>query len=158
MDAVVLEKLIAVGFSVLQINWLGVLGVTFGFGLTVMRWVFVSPGHVAAPIVAALTTISMYNGFAVVLVSCNDGILKLFITCVESASLDGALNPIGTFVIFQTYFTLLVKDEKGTSVELDSEHISCAVEKGSLMEGAGFTLKENSFPKLAQELEVAVTE
>ena len=76
MVLVVLEKLIAVVFSVLHINWLAVLGVTIGLGLTVIVCVLIAPGHEAAPIVAAFTTMTIESGSTVIFLILKTGTLN----------------------------------------------------------------------------------
>ena len=60
--------------------------------------------------------------------------------------------------IFQTYFTLLVNEENGTSTVLDSEQISCLLLNGSLIDGAGLIVKENVFGILVHPSILALTE
>jgi hypothetical protein len=67
------------------------------------------------------------------------------------------VSPLGIALIFQIYLTLLVCDEKRTSREFEPEHMDCAFENGSLIDGAGFTVNEKSNGDPSHELAVGVT-
>ena len=66
----------AVVFWVLHINWLTVLEATIGFGLIVIVCVLIAPGHEAAPIVAAFTTMTIESGSTVVFLILKTGTLN----------------------------------------------------------------------------------
>jgi len=122
----------------------------------VMVCVLGSPGQAADPFVNALTSISIVKAAVVELTRLNDGMLNGF-TVLDSVNLLGTVKPVGTDFIFQKQVTSGVSDEKRTSREFEPEHMDCAFENGSLIDGAGFTVNEKSNGDPSHELAVGVT-
>ena len=123
----------------------------------VMVCIFGSPGQAADPFVNALTSTSIVKAAVVELTRLNDGILNV-LAVLDSVNLLGADKPIGTEFIFQKYVTSGVNDEKRTSREFEPEHMDCAFENGSLIDGAGFTVNEKGFVSPIQLAAEEVTE